>query len=237
MTSRPQAIAFDVIETLVSLEQLRPHFEKAGFAGPALELWFATALRDMFALTAAGTYAPMAKLLESALDDLCASRGAMLEAEGKKRIVQDMGSLPPHPDTEPGLTKLKNAGFPLIALTNGSRSTTQKLLESAGVSSMFEKLVSTDDVGRAKPHPEVYLHAAREIDVEPGDLMLVAVHPWDIHGAKCAGLKAAYLDRGKPFPDFMKSPDLTARSLTDLADSVAELGSRFVSHAAEEITH
>ena len=234
MTARPQLIAFDVIETLFSLEPLRRHFTEAGLPQRAFETWFATALRDMFALAASQSYAPMKKLLEASLDELCAKQGCNLD---KGALIKAMGQLPPHPDVAPGIRALKDAGYRMIAVSNGAKSATKQLLEGAGLVSAFEKLISTDDVGRAKPDARVYLHAAREAEVEPQDLMLIASHPWDIHGARSAGLKAAYLDRGKPFPDFMKAPDLTAESLTDLAEQLAKLqSSGFIERTIDELT-
>lgn len=131
---------------------------------------------------------------------------------------------------------LQQSGVQVIALTNGSKSSTKALLEKAGFDSLVKEIISTDDVERAKPHREVYLHAAKKVGIEPGELMLIASHPWDIHGAKSAGLKAAYLDRGKPFPSFMRSPDLSGESLPALASSIAKPGSGIVSRAIEEIT-
>lgn len=53
--TRPDAIAFDAVETLFSLKSLRPRIELAGLAGHALETWFAQMLRDAFALCALDT--------------------------------------------------------------------------------------------------------------------------------------------------------------------------------------
>jgi 2-haloacid dehalogenase len=51
------------------------------------------------------------------------------------------------------------------------------------------------------------------------DAMLVAVHPWDIHGAREAGLRTAWIDRtGGRYPRTMHRPDLHADSLTGLAE-------------------
>jgi 2-haloacid dehalogenase len=54
--------------------------------------------------------------------------------------------------------------------------------------------------------------------------MLVAVHPWDIHGAKAAGLRAAFINRtGAPYPEPMHAADLVAPSLTELARQLDRL--------------
>src|SRR5438034_1552463 len=54
---RPTFVLFDVNETLSDLQPLRARFEEVGAPGQLLELWFASTLRDGFALTAAGAYA------------------------------------------------------------------------------------------------------------------------------------------------------------------------------------
>ncbi len=49
-------------------------------------------------------------------------------------------------------------------------------------------------------------------------MMLVAVHPWDIHGAVRAGLRTAFVNRGeRAYPSYFAPAELTVRSLTDLA--------------------
>lgn len=223
MISRPRTIAFDVVETLFDLEAVRGHFRRQGFEEGSLELWFATALRDMFALTATGMYVPMAKILESAIDELCAVEDKAIESGERQKIVEAMGSLEPRPDVEPALTALKGAGFRMIALSNGSMANTERLLQKADISSAFEMVISTDEIGRFKPHADVYLHAARTLGLQPGEVMLIAAHSWDVNGAKSAGLKGAYVDRGKPFPVTMHEPDLVGTSLTDLASTLSKL--------------
>jgi 2-haloacid dehalogenase len=43
------------------------------------------------------------------------------------------------------------------------------------------------------------------------------VHPWDIHGAKRAGLRAGWLDRqGGAYPEVFEPPDATARDFPAL---------------------
>ena len=50
---------------------------------------------------------------------------------------------------------------------------------------------------------------------------MVAVHPWDLHGASRAGLRTAWVDRtGSPYPSHLPPPDLHVRSLVDLAEQL-----------------
>ena len=58
MASRPAAVVFNVIETLMPLAPLRERFTAAGLPPHLLDLWFTRTLRDGMALAATGEYAP-----------------------------------------------------------------------------------------------------------------------------------------------------------------------------------
>jgi 2-haloacid dehalogenase len=86
----------------------------------------------------------------------------------------------------------------------------------------FDRLLSveeTDAGGLWKPSPAAYRSAEHALGVPPERLLLVAVHPWDIHGAATAGWRTAWLDRrGEPYPASMRQPDLTAPDLLGLVE-------------------
>ena len=69
-------VAFDVNETLVDLEGLRPRLEAAGAPGHLLERWFAATLRDGVSLAAAGGYADFADVATANLRDLAGAEAA-----------------------------------------------------------------------------------------------------------------------------------------------------------------
>jgi len=65
-----EAVAFDVNETLFSLDRLRPPFTDAGLDAQAVPVWFAGLLRDGFALTPLGGYRPFAEVAAETLRGL-----------------------------------------------------------------------------------------------------------------------------------------------------------------------
>jgi 2-haloacid dehalogenase len=76
-------------------------------------------------------------------------------------------------------------------------------------------------VGRWKPAPEPYQFAAEACGVSPQQVMLAAVHPWDVDGAKRGGIAAAWINRsGEAYPEFFSAPDLTCASFVGLADAL-----------------
>jgi 2-haloacid dehalogenase len=220
---RPTLVLFDVNETLSNLQPLRARFEEVGAPGQLLELWFASTLRDGFALTAAGAYADFRTValgvLRGQLAQVEALRGDTGEAA--EHIVSGFGELDVHPDVRNGVRTLANAGVRMATLTNGAAEVAEKLLERAGLSELVERRLSVDEVRRWKPAPEPYQHALRELAVSPAECVLVAAHPWDIDGAKRARLQAAWLNRKRaPCPDFFQRPDATAETLGGLAEAL-----------------
>lgn len=60
---------------------------------------------------------------------------------------------------------------------------------------------------------------------EPVVCMHGVVHPWDIDGAKRAGLRAGWINRGGTvYPPYFQRPDVEAQNLPDLADALTDGG-------------
>ncbi len=56
------------------------------------------------------------------------------------------------------------------------------------------------------------MYACRELAVETSEAVLIAAHPWDVHGARRAGLRAAWLNRaGTTYPEIFERPDAQRR--------------------------
>lgn len=85
-------------------------------------------------------------------------------------------------------------------------------------------MVSIDEVQRWKPNREVYLHAARAAGIAPEQMALVAGHAWDVHGAKRAGLRAAWVKRqDRQFQPAMAVPDVQGETMLEVASALLAL--------------
>lgn len=214
------AVAFDVNETLFSLARLRPAFDAVGLDPDLVPLWFARLLRDGFALTALGGYRPFADLAGDAL------RGLAPDRIGEAQVANVLGAfreLDPHPDVEPALRLLRDAGIPAVTLTNGSADLVAGLLRRAGLDGYLRANLSVDAVRRWKPAPAPYRYAAGQLGVDPSRLALVAAHAWDCAGAGRAGLRTGWLPRTEPrWPDAFPPPDVTADDLPSLVGALLD---------------
>jgi 2-haloacid dehalogenase len=225
MEPAPEVAILDVNETLSDLAPLARRFEEVNAPRHLLGTWFASTLRDGIALAAGGAYADFRDVALAALRSLLARVEGVDRPldEAAEHILAGIGALGVHPDVEPGLRRLREAGVRAATLTNGSAATTEGLLERAGIAGLVERNFDVAEVRRWKPAPEPYRHACRTLGVAPGAAVQIAVHPWDVHGAKCAGLRAAWLDRhGDPYPDVFAAPDVTARELPAVVDRLME---------------
>lgn len=218
MNRRPHVLVFDVNETLSDMAPMGARFADVGAPRHLAQLWFATLLRDGFALAAAGDNETFSALGKGVLRQLL--RKSLDEPNLDAAVDHVMGgflALPLHPDVPAGVRELRAAGFRLVTLSNGSAQVAQNLLAAAGIRDEFEALLSVEDAGSWKPVRRAYEYAARSCAVGLSEMLLVAVNPWDINGAARAQMSTAWVNRrGVPYPDYFAEPTHTVGSLTEL---------------------
>ncbi|TFC38768.1 haloacid dehalogenase type II [Cryobacterium sp. TMT2-14] len=223
MNSTPSVIVFDVNETLSDMSPLSARFVEIGAPAHLARVWFASLLRDGFALAAAGGTAQFSmigsEILRGVLRDVDLTRSL---DDSVRHVMDGFETLSLHPDIADGIRDLKSAGLRLVTFSNGSAQVAESLLTRAGLRGEFEALLTVEDAPAWKPVRAAYDYAADVCGVKPGELLLVAVHPWDIHGAAQAGLRTAWLNRADEiYPSFFAAPDHTITALGELATQLA----------------
>jgi 2-haloacid dehalogenase len=222
LRSRPSVIVFDVNETLSDMAPMAGYFADVGAPDLLAKVWFASVLRDGFALTAAGGKETFGRLARGALEAVLAGVTLNRPApEAVDHILSGFSDLSVHPDVPEGVRILREGGLRLVTLTNGSTDISERLLANAGIRGAFEHLLSVEDADAWKPAPAAYAYAARVCSVPADQMLLVAVHPWDIHGAHQAGLRTGWIARQPaPYPDYFAAPDLQGPDLSSLARKI-----------------
>ncbi len=215
---------FDVNETLLDLAALDPHFERVFGDASARQAWFGQFLTLWLTETVTGVYTDFGTIGGAALEMLVERQGASLSDEDKQQILGGMQELPPHPEVTENLSRLRDAGIRLAALTNSTQQVADAQIENAGLQDHFEQVLSADTVKRLKPAPEPYRLAADSLGVEIGQIRLVAAHAWDIAGALRAGCAAAFVARtGMVLSPRVERPDVVGTDLREVADQIIEL--------------
>jgi 2-haloacid dehalogenase len=217
-------IVFDVNETLLNLETIRPTFDRIFNDPAAMRLWFAALITYSEALTLAGVYVPFTDIGTAVLRMLAETRGiAISDADGAE-LTDRFASMPPHPEVPAALRRLCDHGFRLFTLTDNTLEISGRQLKNAGVIDRFERRFSVDEtVRRHKPAPEAYHSVASELGVDPGDICLVACHVWDTLGAGAAGWQAGLILREGNAPlGVGPQPDYIGNDLDGIADQLIE---------------
>jgi 2-haloacid dehalogenase len=223
MSERP-IIVFDVNETLLDLDTIRPTFDRIFDDPAALRLWFAGLITYSEALTLAGVYVPFTDIGSAVLRMLAATRGiAISDADGAE-LTDRFALMPAHPEVPAALRRLRDHGFRLFTLTDNTLEISGQQLENAGVIDLFERRFSVDEtVQRHKPAPEAYHSVASELGVDPGDICLIACHAWDTLGAVAAGWQAGLILREGNAPlDVGPQPNYIGDDLDAIADQLIE---------------
>jgi 2-haloacid dehalogenase len=222
MSGTPMVIVFDVNETLSDLSVMQTRFAEAGAPAELAPLWFATVLREGFALATTGNAARFADIGVEVLAGMLDAAGVDDPHDIAAGLVSSMAELPLHPDVIPGIRALREAGHRLVTLSNGSAEVAERLTSAAGIVGEFAGFLSVEDASAWKPHRAAYQYAAHQCQIPEERMLLVAVHPWDVHGAARAGMRTAWVNRtGASYPSYCASPDLTVTTLVDLAPVLA----------------
>jgi 2-haloacid dehalogenase len=223
MSEQP-VIVFDVNETLLDLETLHPTFDRIFGDPAALRLWFANLITYSEALALAGVYVPFTDIGSAVLRMLAATRGITVTGADADELTDRFATMPPHPEVPAALRRLRSHGFRLFTLTDNTLAISGRQLEHAGVIDVFERRFSVDEtVRRHKPAPEAYHSVATALEVDPGDICLIACHVWDTIGAQSAGWQAGLiLRRGNAPLDVGPQPDYIGKDLDAIADQLID---------------
>jgi 2-haloacid dehalogenase len=193
---RPKMLFFDVNETLLDLNAMKPVVGEAlGSRPELLPLWFTTMLQYSLVVTVVDQYQHFGEVGVAALLMVARNHGVNLSPEEARRAVSSIMSLPAHQDVRPALEELKSEGFRMVTLTNSSQAAVDAQMQNANLTDLFEKQLSVEEVQLFKPHSHVYKWAARKMGLAPEECMLVAAHGWDVAGAIWSGWRAAFISR------------------------------------------
>ncbi|PHQ32885.1 haloacid dehalogenase, type II [Rhodopirellula bahusiensis] len=223
--SSPKVIVFDVNETLLDLAGLKQSVGEAlNGREDLLPLWFSNMLHYSLVETLAGEYHDFGDIGTAALMMVAEQEGIELtQDDAKAAIVTPLRSLPAHADVREGLQRLSEQGFRLVSLTNSSKIGVETQMKNAGLTDLFEKRYSIDQIKKYKPHPDTYQMVLDDLGLQPGEVLMVAAHAWDLAGAKSVGMQTAFVSRpGKTLYPNVQRPDVIVTDLNQLADVMAE---------------
>jgi 2-haloacid dehalogenase len=134
-------------------------------------------------------------------------------------IMAGWQELKPFPDALTGLQRLQSR-FKLVVLSNGERDFLAHLVKNC-IRHDFHAVISVQDVGVFKPNPQVYRYAARVLNAEPCELLMVSSNSFDVVGARASGYRGAFVNRNDlPYDETHYGFDIQTIDFLKLADAL-----------------
>jgi HAD superfamily hydrolase (TIGR01509 family) len=118
------------------------------------------------------------------------------------------------------------ARFPLAVASSSNRPLIDAVLDISGLKECFRATVSSEEVARGKPAPDVYLEAARRLEVAPERCAAVEDSHSGIRSARAAGMRVIAFPNPSypPDADALAQANVVIRSLDELTPELVASG-------------
>ena len=214
-----RAIAFDAYGTLFDVYSVGTLAEQF-FPGKGTELavlWRDTQITYTRIRTLSDRYAPFWQVTEDALVFSTRKLGLDLTEDARKRLMSQYACLSAFPENLGALRELKQLGLPLAILTNGTPEMLDIAVKSAGMSGLFDHLLSVEAVKKYKTAPEAYRLGPDAFKLPTREILFVSSNCWDAIGATWFGYTTFWINRsGQPLEELGAQPAAQGRLLTDV---------------------
>ena len=222
----PSVLIFDVAESLLDLQVLRPLFQRIFGDGAMVDEWFGEAILYSESATLTDTFTPFGELGAGVLRMLGRIHNVSISEADVTELSKGLALLPPHPDIPDSLRKLKAAGYRMVTLTDSPATPGRGPLQAAGLADLFEQHFTAETVRRYKPAGETYQMVAQATGTQPSELCMIASHPWDLIGARAAGCSTVLIERPGVAPLIvpgLERPQIIVPTLAEIATQLVWL--------------
>ena len=136
----------------------------------------------------------------------------------RRMLARYETDLPVVPGAVEAVDRLAAAGLRLALASSSNRELIDAVLRALELTALFQVTVSSEEVARGKPAPDVYLEAARRLGLEPARCAAIEDSASGIRAARAAGMRViAYPNRHyPPAPDVLELADAVVPRLADL---------------------
>lgn len=123
------------------------------------------------------------------------------------------------------LCYLKEEGYKIALATSAKRDRVTKQIQANNMNNMFNAIVCGDDVVNSKPDPEIFLKAAKKLDVNPENCVVIEDSLAGIKGANKGGMKGFHVEDLKKADDEIKT--LSTKTFKNLVEIKEYLRDRY----------
>jgi len=221
---RFKAVAFDYF-VIFNPDSVIPAVERE-FPGKGQELaklWRTKLFEYGFLRSITHDHRDFFKVTEDALVYATEAMKLPLAEDAKQRLLQAWLTLEPWPDAAEALQKLKAAGVKIITIANFSPKMLKDNADHAGITLLFDELLSTEVNRTYKPDANAYELGMKHLDLKKSEIVFAAFGGWDAYGAKKFGYTTFWCNRfHQPLEELGTTPDATSTGISGLLRLVLE---------------
>ena len=216
----PKAFVFDAYGTLFDVHSVIEAGRAVTSDPQALStLWRQKQLEYTWLRSLMGRYDDFWVVTESALRFALRRLGISAGQAQIEALMDAYLSLAAFPEVKAALGRLK--GAPLGILSNGSPRMLEAAVQSSGLASMLQHVLSVDTVKTYKPSPAVYELGPKAFGLPAGDMLFVSSNAWDIAGAAAFGYRTCWCNRANaPMEELGITADYEVARLDQIADKL-----------------
>lgn len=214
-----RAIVFDAYGTLFDVHSVASLAEQLfPGRGEALSmLWRQKQLEYSWLRAMSRRYKPFWGITRDALIFSCERLALALDETSLQRLMNQYSSLSAFPENLQTLRLLKQAGLPLGILSNGNREMIEVSVRSAGMSGLFDHILSSETVQTFKTQDPIYALAPEAFACRPEQILFVSSNGWDAIGARWYGFTSFWINRaGLPLDRLDVAPQHQGSLLSDI---------------------
>lgn len=166
-----------------------------------------------------GAHTDFWEVTQNGLDWSLEAAGLAGDGALRERLLALYWELQAYPEVPAMLTSLKEAGFNTAILSNGSPGMLEGCVQSAGVGTVLDDLLSVESVGVFKPHSSVYDLVGKRFDCASSEVLFVSSNGWDAAAASGYGFETVWVNRaGEPMDRLPWTPQHVLNDLTTIPD-------------------
>lgn len=216
--SAPALVIFDCDGVLVDSERMQVEIEVAYLAELGLDLGHDEVVRRFMGRSERDMMADVRALLGRPLPDGWHGR---LKAAIRHALDTRLTAVPGAPEA---IAAVHAAGLQTCVASSGSHERIANSLRTTGLAPLLgERVFSALDVERGKPAPDLFVHAAAAMGVEPAACVVVEDSPYGVAGALAAGMAVIGLDTGMLPPAALGCAHARVSRMADLPAAVERL--------------
>jgi 2-haloacid dehalogenase len=215
-----KAVAFDYF-VIFDPNSVIPAVE-AEFPGRGAEFvkaWRSKQFEYCFLRSITARHDDFFKVTEDALVYTAEAMKLDLPADARARLLDAYLALKPWPDAIEALRTLKASGLRIITIANFSPKMLRANADRAGITDLFDDLLSTEVNGTYKPDARAYELGTKKLNRKKEEIVFAAFGGWDAYGAKSYGYTTYWVNRfNLPAEELGVKADATSNNIKGLVD-------------------